>query len=318
MQFCKEYRLFCPSGMEVVLLDAGAAVTCVRMADRDGTFANVALPLEGLDDPSCAGVTLAPYAGRIPGGLLHIDGKAVQLSINEGSNQIHGGPGSLAHKRWHCDGLREGPGFQEIAFSADAQDGLDGFPGNRRFTVTYRLCADQRLVLTLTAVTDRPTRVNLSNHAYFNLSGDFSRSAAGEQLQVCADEVYLNDGAFLACGRGAPPPALDYRQPRNVGGMDGDAQRECARGLNHCYVLSRCGDAPAATLSDPCSGRRMRLYTDQPCVMVYSGGFLPVPGCAVALEAQEHPESPFAPETPELRPGEVYRRHIVYRFDTTS
>ncbi|MGN0774613.1 MAG: aldose epimerase family protein [Candidatus Ventricola sp.] len=314
--FCKEYRLFSPSGMEVVLLEAGAAITSVRTADRNGAFANVALPLESADDPSCAGVTLAPYAGRIAGGLLRIGGETVQLSINEGGNQLHGGAGSLAHKLWRCEGQQDAAHHQQITFCAEAEDGLDGFPGNRRFSVTYRLYDDQRLELTLRATTDKPTRVNLSNHAYFNLSGDFSSSAAYEHLQLQADEVYLNDGAFLASGRCAPPPALDYRLPREVGGAHGDAQREGARGLNHCYVLR--GGAPAATLTDPASGRRLRLYTDQPCVTVYSGGFLPAPGCAIALEAQEHPESPYAPPTAALLPGEVYIRRIVYRFDAVD
>lgn len=316
LSFCRDYRLFSPSGMEVVLLESGAALALVRVAGRDGAFANVALAPSRADDPSCAGATLAPYAGRIAGGRLRVGGQTVQLSLNEGGNQLHGGAGALWHKPWSCTGQREGEGFQEVAFCAEAEDGLDGFPGNRRFTTTYRLYADQRLELLLTAQTDRPTRVNLSHHAYFNLSGDLSRDASRHLLTVCAQEVYLNDAAFLPCGRVPPPPELDYRQLREVGGPQGGVQRAGARGLNHCYVLASRGDAPAATLVEPGSGRRLRLYTDQPCVTVYSGGFLPVPGCAVTLEAQEHPESPLAPPPQTLLPGEICRRRIVYRFDT--
>lgn len=318
MGFCNAHRLFCPSGMEVVLLDAGAAIAGVRAADRFGVFANVALAPRRIGDSSCAGATLAPYAGRIAGGRLRIGRQTVQLSVNEGSNQLHGGDGALWRRLWRCQGRQEGADYQEISFCAEAKDGQDGFPGNRRFTAVYRLHHDQRLELTLTAVTDRPTRVNLSNHAYFNLSGDFSRSVSGHLLELRAQQVYLNDAAFLPCGCVAPPPELDYALPRAVGGAQGGMQREGARGLNHCYVLSAQPDQPAATLTEPVSGRRLRLYTDQPCVTVYSGGFLPEPGCAIALEAQEHPESPFSPQTAPLLPGSVYRRRIVYRFDTTG
>lgn len=304
--------------MEVVLLEAGASIASVRVADRHGAFANVALAPRRMGDPTCAGATLAPYAGRIGGGLLRIGRQRVQLSVNEGSNQLHGGEGALWRRLWRLEGRREGADYQELSFCAEAEDGQDGFPGNRRFTAAYRLYSDQRLELTLTAATDRPTRVNLSNHAYFNLSGDFSRGISGHLLSLCAQQVYLNDEAFLPCGCVPPPPELDYAQPRAVGGAQGGAQREGARGLNHCYVLAARPGEPAATLVDPICGRRLRLYTDQPCVTVYSGGFLPEPGCAIALEAQEHPESPFAPPTAPLLPGRIYRRRILYRFDTTD
>ena len=297
------------------MLASGAALAQVRVADRHGEVADVALAPRSADDPSCAGATLAPYAGRIARGRLRIGRQTVQLTLNEGSSQLHGGDGALWRRLWRFEGFREGAGWQEVAFCAEAEDGLDGFPGSRRFTAAYRLHSDQRLELLLSAETDRPTRVNLSNHAYFNLSGDFSRGVSGHLLQLRAGQVYLNDEAFLPRALCAPPPELDYRSARAVGGPQGGAQREGARGLNHCYVLSAPDSGPSATLVDPGSGRRLRLYTDQPCVTVYSGGFLPAPGCAIALEAQEHPESPLSPPPKPLLPGEVYRRRIVYRFD---
>lgn len=318
VQFSKEYKLFCPSGMEVTVLEAGAALTGVCVPDRSGTFANVALPLKGTDDPSCAGVTLAPFAGRIAGGKMEIDGQTYQLTLNEGCNHLHGGFDALHKKRWQCEGRFEDEDVQEIAFSACVGDGVDGYPGNRRFTVTYRLWRDQRLEILLTATSDKPTRVNLSNHAYFNLSGDFEANVSDHLLEVNADEVYFNDEAFLMTGRGKAPPALNFAKMRRIGAPGGHVQLDGARGLNHCYVLRGGNDVPAAVLADERSGRRMRLFTDQPCVMVYSGGYLDNPNCAVALEAEEHPLSPYAPALPALYPGEVYRRRIVYQFDTVD
>ncbi len=317
MQASGKYRLFCRSGMDVVLQDTGAALFSVRTADRYGRFANITLSPRGTEDPSCAGVTLAPYAGRIAAGKLRIDGQTLQLTVNEGPNQLHGGAGALLHQVWSCTGCQCEDDFQEISFCAEAKDGQDGFPGNRRFVTTYRLHEDQRLEIELTATTDRPTRVNLSNHAYWNLSGDLSTNVENHLLELRADRVYLNDPAFLVRDLVKPPEELNFRHGRPVGGALGSEQRVNARGLNHCYILSPGeNDVPAAILTDPSSGRRVRLYTDHPCVMVYSGGFLPIPRCALALEAQEHPESPLAPPPRTLYPGEVYRRRIVYQFDT--
>ena len=317
MSFSGEYRLFCPSGMEAVLLGAGASLARICVPDRNGAFANVALSPLAPDDPTFAGAVLAPYAGRIAGGRLRVGEKMVQLACNEGSNQLHGGAHTLSHRMWTCGGLREGPGWQEIAFSAEAADGEDGFPGNRRFTAVYRLCEDQRLALTLTAETDRPTRVNLSHHPYFNLSGDFSHGVGDHLLHIAAEAVYLCDAAFLTGGRAEPPrAALDFTRARPIGDAQTDAQLALARGLNHCYVLPPGEGRPVVTLVHPAFGRRLRLCTDAPCLTAYAGGFLSPPNSAIALEAQGHPESPFAPAAAPLHPGEILRRRIVYRFDT--
>ncbi len=316
MHFSKEYQLFCKSGMSVTLLNAGASLVRIMLADRDGAFANVALPLKGMDDPSCAGMTVAPYAGRIAGGHLPVDGQTFQLSLNEGENHIHGGVHSLMRRDWRLEALCEDFDYQEALFSAETEDGLDGYPGNRRFGVKYRLYTDQRLEITLCAETDRPTRVNMTNHAYFNLSGDFSRGIDDHLLEVASDAVYENDDAFLPIRYAKPDLALDFSQLRFIGAPYGHRQLDHAHGLNHCYVLGDEPDKPAAMLIDPASGRRLRVYTDQPCMMVYSGGFLDIPNCAIALEAQAHPLTALAPAAPVLAPGDTYKKQIVYRFDT--
>lgn len=312
----RTYTLSSPSGMEITLLETGASLVGVKTADKNGAFANVALPLKGPDDISCAGATLAPYAGRIARGMMEIEGQAYQLSLNEGRNHNHGGFHSLRDRPWRCDRQRETAQYQEITFSADLEDGLDGYPGNRLFTVTYRLWQDQQIEILLGAKSDRPTRVNLSNHAYFNLSGDLTTDVSRHLLTVDSNEVYLNDDEFIMADRSAPPDVLDFSREREIGKPCDHPQIARARGLNHCYVLHGSCEQPAATLLCPASGRRMRLYTDQPCLMLYSGGFLDIPNSAITLEALEHPLSPCAPQPPVLHPGETYRRRIVYHFDT--
>ena len=311
----RKYTLSSPGGMEITLLETGASLVGIKTADRTGAFANVALPLKGPDDISCAGATLAPYAGRIARGEMEIDGQHVQLSLNEGRNHNHGGFHSLRDRPWRCDGQRETDQYLEIAFSADLADGLDGYPGNRRFTVTYRLWNTEQIEILLKAESDKPTRVNLSNHTYFNLSGDFSSDVSRHLLTVDSNEVYLNDDEFIMIDRAVPPDVLDFSREREIGKPCDHAQIARARGLNHCYVLRGSCEQPAATLICPDSGRRMRLYTDQPCLMLYSGGFLDIPNSAITFEALEHPLSPCAPKPPVLHPGQIYRRRIVYQFD---
>lgn len=316
MGFSREYVLFSPSGMEITLLETGASLVGVKAADRHGAFANVALPLKGPDDISCAGATIAPYAGRIARGLMEIDTKTYPLSLNEGKNHNHGGFHSLRDRPWRCEGQKEAAQYQEITFSGELCDGTDGYPGNRRFTVTYRLWRHQQIEILLTAQTDRPTRVNLTNHAYFNLSGDFAQDISRHLLTLNAHTVYINDDEFLMIDRQPPPDVLDFSRERTIGVSCDHPQIARARGLNHCYILSKEAHTPAATLICPESGRRMLLYTDQPCLMVYSGGYLDTPNSAITFEALEHPLSPCAEQPPVLYPGETYTRRIVYQFDT--
>lgn len=307
-------------GTTVVIDALGASIRGVEVADRWGRFSNIALCPEEPGD-SYAGATLAPCAGRIRKGRLLIDGRAAQLSLNDGPNHLHGG-GSLSFARWRGEARSTAEG-EACALSITARDGLDGYPGERRFEVIYALTEDDQLIIRMRASTDRATWVNMSNHVYWNLSGDFSGTVDEHRLRVGADHVYLNDAAHLPIGRrpvaGTP---FDFREERPIwggGGGEDDEQLAAARGYNHGFALN---GAPAATLTDPVSGRRLRLYTDYPALVLYSGGFLhegiALSGggrarqrCALALEPQTLPGS----EAALLRPGEVRERTIRYAFD---
>ena len=204
-------------GTEAFLACEGASLTGLTLPGDSGQFVNVALTPQGPCDPSCAGATLAPYAGRLRGGLLRIGARTLQLAVNEGPNQLHGGPNSLVHRPWRTQGVTRGDGWSEAAFEAELDDGVDGYPGRRLFRTVYRLWDDGRLDITLEARSDRLTVVNLSHHAYWNLSGDFSRPADGQLIRVNADAVYLNGEGHLpvgvaACGQ----PPFDVAQLRPV------------------------------------------------------------------------------------------------------
>ena len=212
------YSLKNSSETTVDILTYGATINSIYAADRNGDFADILVgfdTIEGHEKYSdYEGMTVGRYANRIAGGKFTIDGTEYQVEKNEkGITCLHGGA-ELSTAVWKAIIIDD----SSLEMSYQSPDGAMGFPGKVDFKVTFTLFEDNSLKIDYYAVSDKKTVINMTNHAYFNLSGDFSRSAAGEQLQVCADEVYLNDGAFLACGRGAPPPALDYRLPREVGG----------------------------------------------------------------------------------------------------
>ncbi|MEG1967896.1 MAG: galactose mutarotase, partial [Clostridia bacterium] len=183
------------NGMRVGLCPVGAAIDKVYVPDRHGKFANVALTPASPRDGSYAGATLAPFAGRIANSMLRLGAQSYALVPNEGRHQLHGGAHNLSSAVWEVDSLDA----VHCRFRAFAADGLDGFPGNRTFTAEYKLSEQNRLDLVLTAQTDQPTRVNLSNHAYWQLGGGFAANAALlQQLCIKAQRVYRNNAEHIA------------------------------------------------------------------------------------------------------------------------
>lgn len=322
--FCLES----PGGMRVLLSAVGAAVREVYTADRYGEFANIALtPAKTIDD-SFAGTTLAPYVGRVRNGCLWMDGQRFQLSQNEGNNHLHGGFENLSKQRWQTQGILQEESAQSICFVATARDGCDGYPGNRTFAVIYRLLADHRLDIHLQAESDRATCFNLSNHLYWNLTGDFT-APPHQLLCVGASEVYFNDVEHLAQELiSVAQTPFDFHMPTDVTGRLSEyaqhPQLRHARGYNHAFVLS---ESPAATLYDPVSGRKLTLATDAPTLVVYSGGYLDTTlasglhvgaSCAVALEPQSCPLLHAGEGGSVTHVGETYARSISYRFDIVT
>lgn len=334
------YTMKSDGGLTVSVLTLGGTLQKIAISDENGQERPLALgfpgpgPYESL--VCCAGATLAPNAGRIRGGRLCLSGREYLLATNEGPNQLHGGAHSLSSAVWEpvhftCQG-----DSASLVLRAAQPHGLDGWPGNRSYQVRYTLSDDNRLTIEYEARTDRPTYFNLSNHTYWNLSGDFTRPALDQELTVDADRVCFNDEAHLPAALvPVEASAFDFRRGRtlrdalnSVRAPSERRQAAIARGLNHAYLLS--GDPGlkrACVLRDPDSGRQLELFTDAPGVVVYSGGFLPaglelcggqrsVPSCAVALEAQDLPDcSRLSPGNfrPAL-PGQVWRRVIQFRF----
>jgi len=318
--------------LRVVLAERGAAIASVSVRDGDGRSIDVALPPEnfadGAPDPSLAGRTVGPCCGRVAGGAIEIDGKPLALTRNEGENHLHGGINGVATQAWRGEQLSPTRARFELALP----DGLDGYPGNRRLRAEYAL-SGRTLSVRYTAATDRTTWLGLTNHAYWDLTGRFDGSALDQRLQVAARRVVLNGPGHLPSRAAAAegPFALDgSRSLRTMlEAFPDHPQLTLGRGYNNAFLLDgalmdRLGFA--ARLTAPDGGLSLTLRTDQPALVLYSGGFLDgatrlarggaTPGCAVALEAQPVPDPFHLPgqKAELLRPGEEYRREIRWAF----
>ena len=292
--------LTCPDGFSVKLSSAGAAVRAVLCPQADGSLKNIALSFA--DDSAYAGnglyagAVLAPAAGRISGGRLPVEtqtsdgllpsgGRVIQLTKNEnGLHTLHGGAQNASFQNWEITKTGCSEAEASVTFSLTLPDGLDGFPGTRHLTASYHLTSSHALSLTLTAISDKETYIDMSSHAYFNLSGDFGRDALDHELLIRSRRVAVNRPDFIP-ERIVPVEntPFDFTSARSLkeqmAAYPDDPQLEGNCGWNHCFVLEREAgedpmDKPALTCSHPGSSVRLRAYTDAPCMVLYSGGYI--------------------------------------------
>ena len=327
-------------GMAVQIGTMGAAIERVELPVADGGRVNVCL---NFDDPAdyagnglFAGATVAPVAVRIAGSRFAIGNKIYPLTPNEkGTTCLHGGQVNGSFQEWTILQSCVKDGVAKVGLTLVLPEDLEGFPGNRIFSATYRLDNENRLTVDYSAVSDRDTYVDMTNHAYFNFTGNFSASGLGQRLYVAAPAYMVSDElnlpVELAAVDGTP---FDYREGRILfDAFESDpqnAQIQKARGLDHAFDVRKAAQAGEvlAELSDPASGRGVRIKSPTGrCVVVYSGGFIDdsytlaggaasCEDCAVALECQSFPN---AVNMPQLNPrileaGGRYRHRIEYEF----
>ncbi len=343
------YRLDDGAGTTVTLLTYGGIVESLHVPGRDGERANVVLgfgtlaeyaALNGAPSPELPsgvgtyfGALVGRYANRIAGGCFALDGRAYELSRNDGTSSMHGGDIGFDQRVWSATTLQSGDGVG-LRLEYDSPDGEMGFPGTLHAVATYLLEPPGRLTLELSATADAPTVCNLSNHSYWNLGGESSGSALDHLLEVRAESFLPVDAELTPTGelRAVAGGPFDFRRATAVSARirEGDEQIVAGRGYDHCFVLDGGGsDEPAlaATLYDPRSGRGVRVLTTQPGIQLYSGNFLDGTvrgssgrlyrqGDGIALEPQHFPDSPNHPEFPStiVRPGERYEETIVFEL----
>jgi aldose 1-epimerase len=319
------------NGMATIrVTNIGCSIISIDTPDREGIFKNIvagfADPLDYLHNPWYFGCIVGRYVNRIGNGMYHLEGQTVRLSRNEGSNHLHGGFEGFHKKIWEMKELVDGDRAVSLLFEYTSPDGEEGYPGNLKVQMKYSLFECNRLELCYTAVTDKPTPVNLSNHSYFNLTGFDSLSILDHRIMINAVGYTEKNGQNLPTGNilsleGTP---LDLTGSVRLG--DRVDKNSFDKGFDHNYVLGRVG--PAAEVYDPFSGRVLRVLTDRPGIQLYTANWWDgsVRGShdmpyqqhgAFALETQAFPDSPNRPEFPNtiLAPGELYSTRTIYEFD---
>ena len=330
------YTLTNGNGMEVCITNFGGRIVSLMVPDFDRELRDVVLGFDRVSDyfpennQTDFGASIGRYANRINQGRFTLDGVEYQLPRNNFMHCLHGGPTGWQYKAYDVVDQSN----NHLRLHLLSPDGDNNFPGNVEVYVDFFLDEDDMLSIEYEATTDAPTVINMTNHSYFNLSGDPARhSIVDDELYINASNYTPVDNTFMTTGEIAPVEGtpFDFRELHPI--SDGiNADNEQVRnggGYDHNWVLDTAGDAAtiAATLFCPGNGIRMDVYTSEPGIQVYAGNFLDgtVTGkggvvynkrAAVCLETQHYPDSPNKPDWPSvvLRPGETYRSKCIYAF----
>jgi aldose 1-epimerase len=321
-----------------VLTDLGARLLELHVPDEHGTLADVVLQRPTMEDVAAddnyMGSTAGRFANRIREGKLVIDGKPVQLSINEGDNHLHGGVRGFDRKIWS---IEYGADANAVTFWRISPQGEEGYPGTLTTSVTYRL-EDSALSVDIQATTDAPTVVNIVHHSYFNLGGHDSGTILEHLLEMRSSHYLPVDDDLLPSGEvlAVADTPFDFRTPTPIGkNIDAVTHSGAGRvtessvGYDHNWVLDGAGMRDVVILTDPKSGRRLTMSTNQPGVQVYVGGYLEgVTGksplgaypafAGLTLETQTFPDAPNHSHFPQatLHPGETYLNKVRFDFST--
>jgi aldose 1-epimerase len=316
-------------GLKVSAINYGCIITSMTFPDRRGVPEHIVLGHDTLDeylrDPYYLGAVVGRVAGRIAGGTFELEGKTHELARNDGPHHLHGGIRGLDKTVWEARVIEDG-----VEFSCLSPDGDEHYPGNVRITVTYRIRDGRELVVRYRATTDAATLLALTNHTYFNLSGNAKRDILDHRLTLKSRRFLELDGQLIPTGRllDAEGTPFDFTRGGFIRAgtvSDHPQNRLAGGGYDHPFVLDE-HHREEIVLEDPESGRRLAIETDEPAVVVYTGNFLKPEGhfrgapsrkhLGICLETQAYPDAVHHPHFPSvvLRPGEEYASVTRYRF----
>ena len=314
----------------------GARVVSLWTPDRKGRMEDVVLGYDNIDryvnntGERFLGACVGPYANRLAGGEIEIDGATYSLPKNNNGQTLHGGLMGVDRVVWDVIAADSTSIFLRYVHP----DRQDGYPGNIVIAMKYELTPDNEFVVTYRASTDAPTYVNLSHHPFFNLKGEGKGTILDHVMTINASRTTPVDKYLIPVGgyadvTGTP---FDFREPHTIGERINEENEQLANGggYDHNWVLDRkttSGIESAATVYEPSSGRFLEVLTDQPGLQFYSGNFFDGKSTgkygrplryreSLALETQKFPDSPHHPEFPSTRlnPGEMYTHVCIYKF----
>jgi aldose 1-epimerase len=334
-------RLTNGHGISATVIALGASLQSLILPDRLGKTADVMIGYDNLEGyatrPEYFGATVGRVANRIAGGRYTFDGHTYTTPINNGPNSLHGGDKGFDKVLWDVVDIKSGPAAS-VTLRYVSRDGDMGYPGTLTTFATYTLDEQNQLRIEYRATTDKPTLVNISNHAYWNLAGSGAPGGAmGHVITIPADRYTPTDATSIPTGKlpSVAGTVFDFRKPHAVGERvrDGrDTQIIYGRGYDHNWVI---GDGVTAephlmaTVSEPVSGRGFELWSNQPGLQFYSGNFFDGTvvgkggqiyrmGDAIVMEPQLFPDAPNQPNFPSARldPGQTYKNIIIYKLKT--
>jgi aldose 1-epimerase len=321
-------------GMEVCVTNFGGRIVSIMVPDKAGKLQDVVLGFDSIADyinqESDFGAAIGRYANRIGQGRFILDNDTIQLPTNNFGHCLHGGPTGWQYQVY--DATQEND--STLTLVMHSPDGDNNFPGNVTAKVVYTLLPSHTIDIAYEATTDKKTVINMTNHSYFNLSGDTQRQITDHVLFLNADNFTPVDSTYMTTGEiasvaGTP---MDFTAPKVVGEEINDTafvQLKNGNGYDHNWVLNPAGDdtETAAALYSPTSGIQLEVYTTEPGIQVYTGNFLngTLSGkkgvvyqqrTGICLETQKYPDTPNKPEWPSavLEPGQTYHSHCVFKF----
>ncbi|MBU2510426.1 galactose mutarotase [bacterium] len=324
----KGYRLKNADHLSISVINWGATLISVKTPDRNGIVEEITLGFDTFKDyedhSPYFGSTVGRVANRIKGGCFDLDGVQYQMEKNEnGINHLHGGKKGISKVVWEIE-TENATDSASIRCKYFSKDGEEGYPGDLSIEMTFTLTESNDLIFDYQATTTKTCPLNLTNHAYWNLSGGKKRSVLNHELQLNCDAFLPVDDHLIPTGEIKPVAGTpwDFRKARSIG-----KEIEQAGGYDHCYVFRRDrGDCEQiATVLEPISGREMIVYTTEPGVQFYSGNFLhrkEKQGFKIhdglCLETQFFPNAVNQESFPSilLKPGEFYSQKTIHRFST--
>lgn len=328
-----QYTLTNDAGSYISVLTLGGILREIVVPDQNGQLSNVCLGYDTVayyeKDTAFLGAAIGRSSGRISGANLVIDNVNYPLSKNDGNNNLHGGPNGLDKQIWDASEYVTAD-KASLTLHYLSPDMEEGFPGELDCNITYSFNNDNELTIKYVCTTDKKTFVNLTNHCYFNLSGDFTKTHYEHLMKMNAKQYLETDATSIPTGIvPVETTPFDFTIEKPIG-RDIDSEHEQIRfgkGYDHPFVIDKTAQGPCVVVTEPSSGRTMEVTTDEDCVVFYSGNFLtgelPASGdvkfikrCAFCLETQYYPDSVNAPfiESKFLEPGQLYRTSTTYKF----